>query len=155
MNFKLVGTTTDEVRINWVIRQLKALPEGIRILDAGAGELRFKPHCGHLQYVSQDFGQYDGGGDGTGLQTGKWDNSLHDIVSDITRIPAADASFDAILCSEVFEHIPDAIEAVREFARILKPGGALQFANPLCALPLLRLQQLLVHAPPARAGSGD
>ena len=52
MNFKLIGTTTDEVRVNWVIKELKALPEGIRILDAGAGELRFKTHCGHLQYVA-------------------------------------------------------------------------------------------------------
>ncbi len=62
MSYKLIGTTTDEVRVNWVIEQLKALPNGVRILDAGAGELRFKPHCSHLQYVAQDFAQYDGGG---------------------------------------------------------------------------------------------
>jgi SAM-dependent methyltransferase len=134
MNFKLIGCTTDEVRVNWVIKQLKALPEGIRILDAGAGELRFKPHCGHLQYVAQDFAQYDGGGDGAGLQTGKWDNTQLDIVSDITRIPVDDASFDAILCTEVFEHIPDAISAVREFARILKPGGTLLITAPFNSL---------------------
>ena len=134
MNFKLIGTTTDEVRINWVIKHLKALPDGVRILDAGAGELRFKPHCSHLQYVAQDFAQYDGGGDGAGLQTGKWDNTRLDIVSDITRIPVDDASFDAILCSEVFEHIPDAIAAVREFQRILKPGGTLLITAPFNSL---------------------
>ena len=134
MCFKLIGTTTDEVRVNWVIKQLKALPHGIRILDAGAGELRFKPHCNHLQYVAQDFAQYDGGGNGAGLQTGKWDNTRLDIVSDITRIPVDDASFDAILCTEVFEHIPDAISAVREFARILKPGGTLLITAPFNSL---------------------
>ncbi len=62
MYFKLIGTTTDEVRTNWVIKQLKALPEGTRILDAGAGELRFKSYCDHLEYFAQDFAQYDGGG---------------------------------------------------------------------------------------------
>ena len=131
---KLIGDDTTEVQANWVIRQLKALPVGIRILDAGAGELRFKPHCSHLQYVSQDFGQYDGGGNGAGLHAGKWDNTRLDIVSDITHIPVDDASFDAILCSEVFEHIPDAIAAVREFARILKPGGTLLITAPFNSL---------------------
>ena len=48
MNFKLIGATTDEVRFNWVIKQFKALPDGIHIFDACAGELRFKPHCSHL-----------------------------------------------------------------------------------------------------------
>lgn len=134
MNFKLIGTTTDEVRINWVIKQLKALDDGIRILDAGAGELRFKPHCCHLQYAAQDFAQYDGGGDGAGLQTGKWDNTQLDFVSDITLIPVDDASFDAILCTEVFEHIPDAIAAIREFQRILKPGGTLLITAPFNSL---------------------
>jgi len=131
---KLIGTTADEVRVNWVIRQLKALPDGLRILDAGAGELRFKTHCSHLQYVAQDFGQYTGDGDGAALQTGKWDNTRLDIVSDITSIPVDDASFDAILCSEVFEHIPDAITAVREFWRILKPGGTLLITAPFNSL---------------------
>ena len=134
MNFKLIGDDTGEVRIDWVIKQLKYLPEGIRILDAGAGQRQFEPHCSHLQYVAQDFAQYDGGGDGTGLQTGKWDNTRLDIVSDITRIPVDDASFDAILCTEVLEHVPDAVSALREFMRILKPGGTLLMTAPFCSL---------------------
>ncbi len=132
--FQLIGNDTEAVRIKWVVRQLRKLPEGSRILDAGAGELRFKSYCNHLQYVSQDFGQYDGGGDGSGLQTGKWDNSRLDIVSDITRIPVEDKSFDAILCSEVLEHIPDALAALREFARILKPNGIILITAPFNSL---------------------
>lgn len=126
---KLVGNDTTEVQTNWVINQLKSLPAGTRILDAGAGELRFKPYCNHLKYVSQDFGKYDGKGDGVGLQSGKWENS-HDIISDITSIPVQNDSFDAILCSEVFEHIPDAVVVIHEFARILKPGGILLITAP-------------------------
>lgn len=131
---KLIGNNTDKVRVSWVVQQLTDLPIGARILDAGAGELRFKQYCGHLDYVAQDFGEYDGGGDGEGLQTGKWDNSRLDIVSDITEIPVEDSSFDAILCSEVFEHIPDAVSAIREFSRILKPGGKLLVTAPFNSL---------------------
>tara|TARA_B100001250_G_C19447718_1_gene634602 strand:- start:209 stop:424 length:216 start_codon:yes stop_codon:yes gene_type:complete len=39
MNIKLIGDDTSEVRIDWVIKQLKYLPKGIKILDAGAGQL--------------------------------------------------------------------------------------------------------------------
>ena len=134
MYINLIGANSDKVRVDWVVNQLENLPKGSKILDAGAGELRFKPYCSHLNYVAQDFAQYDGGGDSAGLQTGTWDNSKLDIVSDITRIPVDDQSFDAILCSEVFEHIPNALEAVREFSRILKPNGILLITAPFCSL---------------------
>lgn len=133
MFFKLIGTGTDAVREKFVKDNLMTIPRGYKILDAGAGELRFKPDCDHLQYVAQDFGQYEGTGD-EGLQTGDWDNSRLDIISDITEIPVDDESFDAILCSEVFEHIPDAVAALNEFTRILRPGGILIITAPFASL---------------------
>jgi len=131
--FKMIGKGTDKVREKFVKDNLSNITEGYKILDAGAGELRFKPDCSHLQYVAQDFGQYEGTGE-NGLQTGNWDNSGLDIVSDITEIPVDDASFDAILCSEVLEHIPDAVAALNEFSRILKPGGILIITAPFASL---------------------
>jgi ubiquinone/menaquinone biosynthesis C-methylase UbiE len=133
MWLKLIGNDTDDVRVSWVKNALSKVPAGARLLDAGAGELRFKPDCSHLDYVAQDFGQYDGTGE-EGLQTGDWDNDRLDIVSDITSIPVPDASFDAILCSEVLEHIPDAVAALNEFTRILKPGGILLITAPFASL---------------------
>ena len=50
-------TTNKEVRDQWLKIKLNQIPAGSRILDAGAGELRNKPLCSHLNYVSQDFGQ--------------------------------------------------------------------------------------------------
>lgn len=52
------------------------------------------------------------------------------MVSDITSIPSADASFDAILCSEVLEHVPEPTHALDEFARLLKPGGIIILTAP-------------------------
>lgn len=128
------GTENLSNRQAWVKEQLLSLPEGYRVLDAGAGERQYKQHCEHLRYVSQDFNQYEGAGNGLGLQTGGWDTSGIDIVSDIAAIPEPDASFDAILCTEVFEHLPDPVPALREFARLLRPGGVLIVTAPFNSL---------------------
>jgi SAM-dependent methyltransferase len=129
-----VGTTNDTARAAWVEQALAKVPAGGRILDAGAGEQRFKPCCSHLQYVAQDFAQYDGTGDGHGLQMGSWDQSKLDLVCDITAVPEPEASFDAVLCVEVFEHLPEPLLALKEFARLVKPGGHLILTAPFCSL---------------------
>ena len=42
---------------------------------------------------------------------------------DIADIGYRDASFDAILCSHVLEHVADDRRAMRELYRVLRPGG--------------------------------
>ena len=42
---------------------------------------------------------------------------------DANRIPAADSTFDFILSEHVLEHLCNPIRAIKEWARILKPGG--------------------------------
>ena len=132
---RILGVNTNENgRQRWLAHTLKAIPHGLRVLDAGAGELRNKPLCAHLVYVSQDVCQYDGSGDAHGLQTDTWDTSQIDLVCDMVDIPEPDHSFDAILCSEVFEHLPDALKALDEFGRLLKPGGKLITTAPFASL---------------------
>jgi len=129
-----VGLENEKPRQQWVEKVLTDLPTGLRLLDAGAGEQQYKKYCSHLDYVSQDFAQYDGQGDTSGLQTGSWDNSGLDIVCDITDIPEPDASFDVIVCTEVFEHLPNPVLALQEFSRLLKKDGQLILTAPFCSL---------------------
>jgi len=128
-----IGQENEQNRIKWVESVLCSIPKDSIILDAGAGERRYKNACSHLKYIAQDFGQYDGKG-GVALQTGSWNNEGLDIVCDITSIPLPDNSVDAILCTEVFEHLPSPIEAIKEFSRLLKPNGKLILSAPFASL---------------------
>jgi SAM-dependent methyltransferase len=49
---------------------------------------------------------------------------------DITASGLPDASFDIILSGDVLEHVPDLQAALRDSARILKPGGHLIASMP-------------------------
>ena len=51
-------------------------------------------------------------------------------VADGQRLPFADASFDRIICTETLEHVADAQLALREMARVLKPGGRVAVSVP-------------------------
>jgi ubiquinone/menaquinone biosynthesis C-methylase UbiE len=130
----MVGILNEQARINWIKSKLLEIPKDLKILDAGAGELTYKKYCDHLVYVSQDFAQYDGKGDSKGLQTKDWDHKKLDIISDITSIPEPNHSFDAILCSEVLEHLPNPILALNEFNRLIKKNGYLIITAPFCSL---------------------
>lgn len=51
-------------------------------------------------------------------------------VGDAGRLPFADNSFDAVICSEVLEHLPDVPLALSEIGRVLKPGGKFALSVP-------------------------
>jgi SAM-dependent methyltransferase len=122
-----------QAREQWISKTLSALPEGSSLLDVGAGECAYKKHCGHLDYLAQDIAQYDGVGDGAGLQTGQWDTSQLDFVCDLYDIPE-DRTFDTVFCSEVIEHVVDPVRAVEKMARLVSPGGRMILTAPFNSL---------------------
>lgn len=129
---KLYGEALLVQRAKWTERVVGQIPKGSRILDAGAGECKNKKYCGHLTYVSQDFCEYSPADKAMHCSSDadEWDYSKIDIVSDITEIPVEDSSFDAIICTEVFEHIMNPELAVKEFSRIINRGGVLITTTP-------------------------
>jgi len=50
------------------------------------------------------------------------------VRGDAGRLPFDDRSFDAIVSTEAFHWFPDQGAALREFFRVLKPGGRLLLA---------------------------
>jgi len=53
-----------------------------------------------------------------------------DVVSDGQKLSFKDNSFDAVVCHQVLEHVPNADMAISEMYRVLKPGGKVIITVP-------------------------
>jgi ubiquinone/menaquinone biosynthesis C-methylase UbiE len=51
------------------------------------------------------------------------------IEGSSSRMPLPDASADMLFCHQTFHHLVEQEEALREFLRVLRPGGVLLFAE--------------------------
>ena len=81
-------------------------------------------------------------------------NNLRFAVGDAMSLEFSDATFDVVVCSQVYEHVPDATKMIGEIYRVLKPGGVCYFAagnrlmwnEPHYGLPLLSVMpRALAH----------
>jgi SAM-dependent methyltransferase len=52
------------------------------------------------------------------------------VQGDALALPFPDGTFDRVICSEVLEHIPDDVAAMRELTRVLRPGGTMAITVP-------------------------
>ncbi len=63
--------------------------------------------------------------------TGDLSSPWADVKMDIRKMPFEDNSFDAAMCNHVFEHVWEDVASMKEFYRILKPGGWAIFQVPI------------------------
>jgi SAM-dependent methyltransferase len=99
----------------------REVPAGARVADVGAGEAPYRELFRHADYVTID-----------------WAESLHhgprdgvDIVASADAIPVDDASFDAVLLTQVLEHVPEPQSVLGELHRIVRPTGRAYITVPL------------------------
>lgn len=98
--------------VAFVAEQARRLSVGARVLDVGAGDAPYREIFATQRYVTVDHAQT--------LHAGR-----ADIVASADAIPVESASFEAVLCTQVLEHVPEPLGVLRELRRILAPGGVL------------------------------
>ena len=96
------------------------LPEGARVLDAGAGEGTYARFFARQRYVGVDLGVGDP----------QWDYGRLEVVGDLLSLPFRPESFEACLSVVTLEHVRDPAAALHEMARALQPGGRLLLVAP-------------------------
>ena len=105
----------------------------IRVLLDGGNQRDQIYHVGHhhsrfRQWLSERMpnvttSQYE-----EGRRPGEITNGIR--YEDPTALSFPDNEFDSIICMEILKHIPDYQAALREMARILKPGGRALLSFP-------------------------
>ncbi len=91
-------------------KQIKANTSYIKgvVLDAGSGDgERYKKLFKFDKYITLDINSAYGA----------------DIIGSVEDVPLGDNSVDSVVSTQVLEHVKNPPKAVREFYRVLKPGG--------------------------------
>ena len=94
------------------------LEPGDKVLDVGCGDM-------HLSTIMPQF-EWRGIDINTELAQGK--AVVHDLMT--PPYPFEDSTFDAVVCSEVLEHLWDLRVVQKEVARVLKPDGLYVMSTP-------------------------
>lgn len=94
-----------------------------KVLDAGAGQCPYKKYFSHALYESTDI-------EDSLDETRK---SIHTFICSLDDIPKANNSYNVIVNTQVLEHVEYPEKVIKEFYRILKPGGKLFLTAPQSA----------------------
>jgi SAM-dependent methyltransferase len=105
---------------DFIEKAAQETPPSALVLDAGAGEGRFKDNFSQQNYVGCDLavGDVD------------WDYSRLDVINNLSRLPFADNLFDVVICAQVLEHVAEPQQVINEMGRVLKPNGRLYLTAP-------------------------
>ncbi|MGC9397100.1 MAG: class I SAM-dependent methyltransferase [Anaerolineae bacterium] len=115
------GGTTHRLRQ----RALRYLPpEGSRVLEIGFGSGRLHVELAE-RYTMAGLDRAPGMVHLTQQRLAEHGLTSDLQVGDVTAIPWAEESFDAVLSTFTFSAVPDADAALAEMVRVVKPGGAI------------------------------
>ena len=103
----------------FLCEQFSRLPAGSTILDVG----------GHKTSRRGNFTPWDYGLNVTYVNI--TDEKGTDLITDAAQLPFQKDTFDAVLCSELIEHVYDPHVVLAEIFRVLKPGGIAFLTMPL------------------------
>jgi SAM-dependent methyltransferase len=121
-----------DYRESLIIRMFLPRLDGRRVLNAGcgAGSLTLKLLDAGCEVTSLDRSQPFVEGLAIRLREAHPGVDSPVLVGDVCEMPFAGSEFDGVVCGEVLEHLDDDLGAVREIARVLRPGGVLVASVP-------------------------
>jgi len=103
----------------FVRRVADSLPAGTVVVDVGAGDAPYRELFAHCEYRTSD-----------------WEASVHegareaDYVAPADSLPLEDGTVDAVLLTQVLEHVPVPAAVIQEAARVIRPGGGIFVTVP-------------------------
>jgi SAM-dependent methyltransferase len=69
-----------------------------------------------------------------------------EVVNAREALPFPDASFDALLCVDAINHLPEREDILRDWSRVLRSGGRIVFTDPVVVTGLLSSEEIAVRS---------
>ncbi|MCA9042090.1 MAG: methyltransferase domain-containing protein, partial [Planctomycetaceae bacterium] len=116
------------ITIDLLKEAAKSFSEPMKILDLGCGE-------GHItQLILDEFPSSEMTGLDYSLTAIKYAHQhfpkIDFCVGDAYEGPYAEEYFDVVVCNNLWEHVPDPLQLLREMKKFLKPGGYIIMSTP-------------------------
>ena len=127
----------DETEREEFLAASKLIPSGARVLDVGCGRGNFRRCVPQADY--------------TGLDPNFAADASAEGVLDETlaqHLVRHAASYDAVCCFQVIEHVRDPKALFAEIVQAAKPGGLICIGVPHVPSAMTRIPNFLVNAPP-------
>ena len=111
---------------NFMFKNFSKIKSDLKVLDVGAGNKPYQKYFNKCHYDTCESSEVLS-------QIGYIGRMNHSFYCDITKsIPRNDNYYDIVICNEVFEHISEPSDALKEIHRVLKPSGKLFLTVPQC-----------------------
>jgi ubiquinone/menaquinone biosynthesis C-methylase UbiE len=112
--------------------------EGDRILDIGAGTGRLTDYLKHLVgttglVIAEDISD---GMLNIARNSVPQHNNCNWVCADACCLPFKEAFVDKVICYSVFPHLPQPVQALREFYRVLEKTGKILVLHSCCSRKL-------------------
>jgi 2-polyprenyl-6-hydroxyphenyl methylase / 3-demethylubiquinone-9 3-methyltransferase len=137
----------------WILNKIKThfeLSKNTKVLDVGCG----------AGFLSNELAKHNLDVTGVDLSpesikvAGLYDQtkSVRYLAADAYHLPFADQSFDVLTAMDFLEHVEDPAGVIKEFSRVLKPGGIFVYhtfnRNFLSYIVIIKLVEWLVKNTP-------
>lgn len=141
----ITSKNENEDRDNWISQKIRYIAnlessDNLKLIDVGAGSSPYKNLVtkSGINYFSHDFSSYIpdkkiNNAVAPGLQNQTWDYAAHDYVCDILKL-SPEIKFDIALCTEVLEHVPDPVAALKKIVELIEINGYICISVPFLSL---------------------
>lgn len=131
------------------IRRL-ALGEGDRLLDIACGSggptLRIAAQTGAAVLGVDAHADGITAARRQAAVSGLADAAAFEVVDASGALPFVDESFDAVMCIDAINHLPDRPRVLADWARVLKRGGRLLFTDPVVVTGPVTSAEIAIRA---------